>query len=219
MKKNILIITVTLSFMVLFGTAFVISQSLPQETKSKKSGVNQKIEKSCCTHEMKSEEISENSVFLLESEWKNENNKKVNLASLKGTNYVISMIFTSCTYACPVIVNDMKKVEEKLSGKDFKDIKFLLVSIDPERDTPKALLEFANRYNLDLNKWQLLTSNESNVSELAAVLGFKYKRENDGSYSHSNIISILNKEGEVAYQHFGLNKDVGDIIETVKSIN
>ena len=49
---------------------------------------------------------------------------------------------------------------------------------------------------------------ENGISELAAVLGFKYKKEPDGSFSHSNIINVLDENGIMAYQHFGLNQDV-----------
>jgi protein SCO1 len=54
----------------------------------------------------------------------------------------------------------------------------------------------------------LLTGSEESILELAALTGFKYKKESDGQYSHSNTINILNEEGEVEYQHQGLNQDV-----------
>lgn len=67
------------------------------------------------------------------------------------------MIFTSCTRACPVILNDLKKVEAGLLDTELIKIKFLLVSIDPEREARAALRKFAEEHNLDLNRWQLLT--------------------------------------------------------------
>jgi len=220
MKKKIAVVFVLAGFMVLTGAFLIISNNSDHDGKSKKNvAVNKEEKKSCCSAGMSSEETSDNSFYLLEGNWKSEKNKTINWSSLKGNNYVMSMIFTNCTYACPVIVNNLKKVEAGLSSKDLKKVKFLLVSIDPERDTPEALLKFANRFNLDLNKWQLLTSGESNVSELAAVLGFKYKKEIDGSFSHSNIITVLNKDGEIDYQHFGLNKSIDDVVEAINKLN
>ncbi len=221
MRKYFISITAVSLVMILTGAFYLISQNNPQETKTKKSSSKQEMKetKCCCSDMMKSSEMSDNSVYLLDENWKNENNASVKWSSLEGTPRIMAMIFTNCAYACPVIVNDMKKVESGLTKADLQKVKFLLVSIDPERDTPENLMKFAKLHDLDLNRWQLLTSNESNVSELAAVMGFQYKKENDGSYSHSNIISVLNKEGEIAYQHFGLNKDIGDIIEAVKKLN
>jgi protein SCO1/2 len=220
MKKNLILISALLGLMVLTGAYLIIASETDQEKRSNKAmAKNAEENKSCCSSEVDSEKSSDNSIFLLEGNWKSESNKNVNWSSLKGTNYVMTMIFTNCTYACPVIVNDMKKVEAQLSNKELKKVKFLLVSMDPERDTPEALLKFAKQYDIDLNRWQLLTSNESNVSEVAAVLGLKYKKETDGSYSHSNIITVLNKDGEINFQHFGLNQNIDDVVGAIKKLN
>jgi cytochrome oxidase Cu insertion factor (SCO1/SenC/PrrC family) len=58
----------------------------------------------------------------------------------------------------------------------------------------------------------LLTGRDEDISSLAAVLGFKYKKEDDGSFSHSNQIFVLDKEGELEYEHTGLNQDVTDVV-------
>lgn len=168
--------------------------------------------KSCCT-EKQSVEESENSVYQLESVWKTEAGDKIVLNDLKGKKQIMAMVFTTCTYACPLIVNDMKKIESQLKRND---VNFLLISIDPKRDTPEALKKYAENNKLDLKKWKLLTADENSVNELAAVLGFKYKQEPDGSFSHSNIINVLNEKGEVAYRHFGLNQDVKDVLDNIK---
>lgn len=220
MKKNLILILALFVLMILAGAFLIIANETDQGKGPNKSRVKHLEEKkSCCSSEIDSDEADQNSIFLLDGNWKNENNKNVNWSSLKGVNYVMTMIFTNCTYACPVIVNDMKKVEAQLSNNDLKKVKFLLVSMDPERDTPEALLKFAKQYNLDLNRWRLLTSNESNVSEVAAVLGLKYKKETDGSFSHSNIITVLNKNGEINFQHFGLNQNIDDVVEAIEKIN
>lgn len=129
----------------------------------------------------------------------------------------MAMIFANCTYACPIIVNDMKNIENSLTKKELDKTNFVLISIDPDRDTPEALKQFAERFGLDLKRWKLLTSNKNNVDELSAVLGFKYKEENDGGFSHSNIINIINSNGEVVSQHFGLNQKIRNIVTELKN--
>lgn len=216
--KKLLIVLSVFFITISAGAVYVISQSKSNEGKLSADNENEP-ERLCCSGNTGVNDVSDNSVYLLDEEWKTQNNSALRWSSLKGTTRIMAMIFTSCTYACPVIVNDMKKIETALSHDDLKKIKFLLVSIDPERDTPEALKEYARAHKLDLNRWQLLTSNESNIAELAAVMGFKYKKEKNGSFSHSNIISVLNKGGEIAYQHFGLNKDINDVVEEIKKIN
>ena len=165
---------------------------------------------------MSNDTFTENSIYQLNSNWKNQFNNDVSLKELKGKINVISMIFANCSYACPILVNDMRKIESALSKEELKDVQFTLISIDPERDTPKRLKQFAEDQKLNLARWKLLTGSRSDIDDFAVLLGFRYKKENDGSFSHSNIITLLDKEGEIINQHIGLNEDVSETISIIK---
>ena len=65
------------------------------------------------------------------------------------------------------------------------------------------------------NTSALLTGKPDDVRELAALLGVNYRRDGRGQFSHSNIITVLNAQGEAAFQQVGLNKAPD---ETVKEI-
>lgn len=214
MKKT-LIISITFSALLLtvvFYLLLTVKGAGSANVVLAKQNTNEK--KSCCS-EVGSSKVSENSIYQLESVWKNETGEKMMLNELKGKKQIMAMVFTSCSYACPLIVNDMKKIESQIKRND---VDFLLISIDPKRDTPEALIQYAKNNKLEVNSWHLLTGDENSISELAAVLGFKYKKQPDGSFSHSNIIYVLNEDGEVAYQHFGLNQDVQDVLDELKKL-
>ncbi len=55
--------------------------------------------------------------------------------------------------------------------------------------------------------------------ELAALTGFKFKKEENGEFSPSNIITILNEQGEIEFQHRGLNKDVTEAVKFLAAVN
>ncbi|NJD22214.1 MAG: SCO family protein [Melioribacter sp.] len=213
--KKALIISITFSTLLL-TTVFYLLLTVRGSGKTNiiQAKQNTSGEKSCCS-ETGTDAVSENSIYQLESVWKNETGKKMMLNELKGKKQIMAMVFTSCTYACPLIVNDMKKIESQIKNDD---VNFLLISIDPKRDTPEALMQYAKNNKLDMKRWRLLTGDENSISELAAVLGFKYKKEPDGSFSHSNIINVLNESGEIAYQHFGLNQDTKDVLDELKKL-
>jgi protein SCO1 len=178
---------------------------------------NETPEKLCCANtKFVHSVVSDNSIYLLDSKWRNEHNETELLKSLLGKKVILAMIYTNCTYACPLILNDMKNIESNVKRND---VNYVLISIDPKHDTPAILKTFADRNNLNGNKWHLLTGTENGINELSAVLGFKYKKEPDGSYSHSNIISVLNEDGEIAYQHFGLNQDVKDVLNQIDKMD
>jgi len=177
---------------------------------------NNEEEKLCCSDLAGNNVYSDNSIYQLESEWENQMGKEIKLSSFKGKKVVLTMFFSRCTYACPLIINDMKIIDSKLSKNEKNDVKYILFSIDPENDTPEALRNFGSAQNLDADRWTVLTSQAENIRELAALLGFKYVKEKDGSFSHSNLIFVLNEDGEITFQHEGLNKDISDVVGKLK---
>ncbi|MBX3009694.1 MAG: SCO family protein [Melioribacteraceae bacterium] len=216
MKRALIISTIFSSILLLTVFGLIVSQR--KNVAADESHSNNR-KKSCCATESGKGEISETSIFQLDSKWVTEENKELSLAQLNGKSIVMTMFFASCTYACPIIVNDMKKIEASISKNKLENTEFLLISIDPERDTPEALKDFAERYKLDSKRWTLITGTKDGIDELAAVTGFKYKKEPEGSYSHSNIINIINERGEITFQHFGLNQDLSATITELHNKN
>jgi protein SCO1/2 len=56
------------------------------------------------------------------------------------------------------------------------------------------------------------------VRELAALLGVIYREDANGSFAHSNVITVLNAEGEIVYQQPGLNLPPDEIAAKLKAI-
>ena len=170
------------------------------------------------TKKIESDEISEESIFNLTSKWNTEEGKTIQLKELKGKTLVIVMIYTTCKAACPRLVADMRSIEEKVSKGD--NIHYVMVSIDPENDTPKRLKEFAIENQMDETQWIFLQGTESSVREFANVLAVKYKQISPLDFSHSNIISVFNSDGELVHQQEGLGVDnkvtVSKILELVE---
>lgn len=167
--------------------------------------------------------IPSTSIFNLTSIWHTEEGKEIVLKELKGKVLVIVMIYTSCKAACPRLVADMQNIEKQIPVSKKKNVHYVLVSIDPNNDTPKKLKTFAIKNYMDGNEWTFLQGTESSVREFANVLAVKYKEISPINFSHSNIISVFNQQGELVHQQEGLsvdnNETVAKIIETAASEN
>jgi len=178
-----------------------------------------------CTTNKKSEDkpISDLSIYNLPSKWTNQNGQNLEMKNLKGKVLVMVMIYTSCKAACPRLVADMRNIESRLPDNIKPNVKLVLVSIDPEVDTPKRLKEFAIANKMDDEQWEFLRSSEENTREFAAVLAVNYKKIAPLDFSHSNIISVFNAEGELTFQQEGLsvNSDatIKKITEEAEKIN
>ncbi|MCO6460680.1 MAG: SCO family protein [Saprospiraceae bacterium] len=174
-----------------------------------------------CKTDQKSKEIPSDSIFQLTSTWQDQHNKSMKLSELQGKTLVVVMIYTTCKTACPILVADMKKIEKEISPSVLKDVSLVLVSIDPETDTPERLAEFAKTNGMSAPHWVFLRSDEASTQEFANVLAMKYKKISPVDFSHSNIISVFSKDGKLQMQEEGLTIDAakvaGEVNKLVKS--
>lgn len=160
-------------------------------------------------------EISDESIFNLTTKWNTEEGETIQLEDLKGKTLVMVMIYTTCKAACPRLVADMRNIEAKIPEKSLKNLRFVLISIDPENDTPERLKAFAKENYMDDEQWTFLQGSENGIREFANVLAVKYKQISPLDFSHSNIISVFNPEGELKHQQEGLGVDNKETIQTI----
>ncbi len=127
------------------------------------------------------------------------------------------MFFAKCEYACPVLVHDMQEIEAALSESVRSQVGFSLVSFDTERDTSNVLADYRRQHDLNGN-WTLLRGNADDVLELAALLDVKFKKDARGQFAHSNIITLLNADGEIVKQQIGLGQKNEEIVKAIEKL-
>jgi protein SCO1/2 len=90
---------------------------------------------------------------------------------LAGKIWVADFIFTSCQEACPLLSQKMAEVGRRARhlGPDFH---LVSISVDPERDTPARLAEYAGHYGASPLAWSFLTG-PADAIEAAVTGGFK----------------------------------------------
>jgi protein SCO1/2 len=157
-------------------------------------------------------EISGESIFNLSSKWNTQNGERIELIDLQGEVLVMVMIYTSCEAACPRLVADMRNIHNKVKSST---VKYVMVSIDPETDTPEVLKEFAIENEMDNEQWIFLQGSVDGVREFSNVLAVKYKQIAPLDFSHSNIISVFDKDGVLHHQQEGLGVDNGITVSKI----
>jgi protein SCO1/2 len=143
---------------------------------------------------------NERSVYQLQSRWTSDLGRSLELAELAGHYQIVGFIFTHCGGACPLLVKSLQVQSRSMPQQVHQRTRFLLVSIDPERDTVEALRSYRRDMALD-ERWTLLRGSDSDVRELAAVVGFNYERTPEGQFAHSNQVTLLDPTGEIVLQH------------------
>ena len=197
----------------------LISSLLPLGCNSPSTTNNSTVTTTTVTTQENDTAFSDLSIYNLPEVWTTQNGDDIALKELKGNVLVVVMIYTSCKTACPILIKDMREIRKQGDTqipKTAKGVKYLLVSIDPETDTPEHLKAFAKENNMDDDQWLFLRSNEEQTREFAAVLAVNYKQISPVDFSHSNIISVFNKKGELVSQQEGLGIDYEKTVTEVK---
>ncbi len=137
------------------------------------------------------------SVYHLDVPLVDQDGRGLRFADARGKPRLVSMFYTSCKYVCPLIIDSLLKTEHALPAAERGKLDMLLVSLDPERDTPQALKRIADQRKLAAPHWRLARTDEAHVRRLAAVLGIQYKQLEDGEFSHSSALILLDGEGRI----------------------
>ncbi len=161
------------------------------------------------------EEINGMSIYQLPSIWKTQSGDTITFEDLKGDVLVVVMIYTSCQSACPRLVADMKGIESKVSERVSSGVRYVLVSIDPEHDTPDRLEQFSIEKEMTDPQWLFLQGTKETVREFANIVAVRYKSISPMEFSHSNIISVFDREGVMQHQQEGLALDYQDTVNEV----
>ncbi len=124
--------------------------------------------------------------FFTDLEVVDQNGKKLRFYSdvLKGRVVLINFIFTNCPDACPMVTHKLMQVRNLMVPTIKDEVWFISVSVDPERDTPQAMKEFATKQGVDESRWLFLTGPKENLDFIVKRLG-QYTQEVE---AHSTLM-------------------------------
>ena len=124
-----------------------------------------------------------------------QNNKPVSDAQLRGSVWVAMVFFTHCPDICPGMMGRLVDLQESVKDPRVKLVSF---SIDPERDTPEQLKQYADQLGADSTRWLLLTGTKDEM--FAAAEGLKLHAspaQGDKPIAHTNRMLLIDKTGHV----------------------
>ena len=159
------------------------------------------------------------SIYQLDMKLSNQSGEQHQLDRYRGHPVLISLFYGSCPMACPLLIDTMRTVERTVSPAQREQMRFLLISIDPDRDTAANLSALANSRKLDTRRWTLARTDATSVRKIAAVLGIQYRRLPDGGYNHASIVTLLTPDGEIAFQSSVLGSADPELIAALQRLH
>jgi len=128
----------------------------------------------------------------------NQNGDTITQEDYKDKIYVADFFFTRCQTICPIMTNNMEKLQEVF--KNDNDIKFLSLSVTPEMDSIPILREYADRKGVIDAKWNITTGNKKHIYELARKSYFAVLDEGDGGvqdFIHTENFILVDKKKQI----------------------
>ena len=145
-----------------------------------------------------------------------QNGNTVVLSSLKGKPLVVDFIYTSCPGPCLMETAKFANVALRLGNDLGSKVTLVSISVDPEHDGPKQLLDYSRQQGADEKGWYFLTGGPGDVDQ--ALAGFKLSRqiEPDGSVGHLVNMMLIGPDGRLVREYNGQIVKAQDIVDDVK---
>jgi protein SCO1/2 len=131
----------------------------------------------------------------------------VALSDLRGKVVAVTFIFTLCTDTCPVLTPMMSFVQDRLGDAFGKKIAFISVTVDPERDTPEVLREYAQAFGANPAGWFFVTGAPDVIGDLTRRYGVFAAKAEGGNVDHTFLTSIIDRHGILRVQYLGVRFD------------
>ncbi len=141
-------------------------------------------------------------------------------SSLRGKKVMAFFGFTYCPDVCPLTMFDLKRVKDDL-GADADKVAFVMISVDPKRDTPAVLGKYVKSFDPSFIG---LTGDEALIDSLARDYGAQFERirkqdtQDDYLVNHGNFTYLFDEQGEWrrAFPYLTPYKAIADEIRALR---
>ncbi|MEZ5464501.1 MAG: SCO family protein [Lysobacteraceae bacterium] len=137
------------------------------------------------------------SIYQLDAQLTDQHGRAQTFSGLTGKVRLVSMFYASCKYVCPLIIDQVKRIEAELDEGQRERLGINLITLDADNDTPEVLTRLAAERHIDSPRWQLMQPRAGDVRPISALLGIQYRALLGGDYNHSSVISLIDAEGRI----------------------
>jgi protein SCO1/2 len=141
-------------------------------------------------------DVPSNSLYKLDAKLTDQDGREFDFASLRGKPVLVSMFYSSCQMVCPMIFETIHADLRAMPEADRKEVRVLMVSFDPARDSVAVLKDTAQKRSAD-SQWTLARTDDATARKIAAVLGIQYRKLSDGEFNHSTQVTVLDRDGRI----------------------
>jgi protein SCO1/2 len=151
---------------------------------------------------------------------KDENGNDITLRQLVDKPTILMFVYFRCPGICPVLINSMVEVVNRIQMEPGKDFRLIAVSFDPTDTAELARQKKANYLNqlrrqFPPEAWHFLTGSAENTKAVADSAGFNYRKQDD-MYVHPGAIIALTPKGIISRYLYGTSFLTADVELAIK---
>jgi len=136
------------------------------------------------------------SLFSIEEPWTDEYGHGVKLEYWRGEVTFVAMEYSACRFVCSVYWRRLVELQKAADARAMK-VQFVILSIDPEHDSPALWRDYRKARDLTRENWHFLTGTRPMTTRAAAFLGERWWFD-EGHLMHDFRIARLDGAGRVA---------------------
>lgn len=149
-----------------------------------------------------------------------QNNEELSSQQLDDKIQVLNFFFTSCPTVCPAMNRNVQKVQQVHINN--KNLRFVSISVDPERDVPKRLKEYEDNFSLNKQQWHFLTGKKDSIY-LMARKGYNLSATDaDGGSQnilHSQQVLLIDQNQQIRGIYDGTeSKEMADLAKDITKL-
>jgi protein SCO1/2 len=148
---------------------------------------------------------------------------RLSLGELRGRVVAVTFMYATCTDTCPLLTAKMVAIQKRL-GPDFgSKVRFVSITVDPERDTPQVLAQYGRNHGADPTGWAFLTGTPAEIRDVGRRYGIFSRKTERGDVDHTFLTSIVDQGGILRVQYLGVRfnpdeflRDIGSLLREAK---
>ena len=162
----------------------------------------------------------EQSHFVSDFELINQNGDTITNKDYEDKIYVVDFFFTRCGSICPIMTNNMKKIQDKFLEND--NLMLLSISVTPNIDNVETLKKYAKSKGVINSKWNIATGNKKHIYELARKSYFAVLKKGDGGlqdFIHTPNFILIDKKKQIRGIYNGTDDiEIKRVINDIKTL-
>ncbi len=136
----------------------------------------------------------------------NQHGESISQEVIKNKIFVCDYFFTTCKSICPIMSNQMERVQNHYANNN--NIIILSHTVDPEEDSVSILLEYANKHHAIKGKWHFLTGDKKSLYNLAResyLLDNETGNGDEHDFIHTDKFALIDWKGRIRGYYVGTN--------------